>query len=455
MKKFYGPIVLGIAALTVAAPVVNTTTVLADTDAATTGTDDGTTEGTPKDGDDTKATTDKENGKPDTTEPDKDTMDQSEIDLYTSKQLTNLEAFETKLNSFNGTTPTLTALREYVSDQKEALAKAKPTKSSEYDKLRTELNDKNTDLENKITSNSISTYVKDSDNKVKSIIVKNIPLESGQASTGADISKDNAGMTGTLSVDADGKTLTVSSPLSIVTDADHATDIFASDAQITDAQKNIQGRISELKSYTSSDQSALDAMISALNFDLQTLTPNKGNPLSSQAVNDVVKKADDYFDKNTTTISTNDSQNTGFPVIKNATVTLPFAKLSVTFDKDGNLVSATTSDKDYQASNPLKVWIGNYDDVNPSTVTAKYVAPIDNSSNHNNNSNHHNNNSNHHNNPSNNNKPTTKPETKPESTKSISEHQTTFYILPNTLANLFDENGNVLSERALGGNSAW
>jgi len=31
MKKYYGPIVLGIAALTVAAPIVNTTTVLADT----------------------------------------------------------------------------------------------------------------------------------------------------------------------------------------------------------------------------------------------------------------------------------------------------------------------------------------------------------------------------------------------------------------------------------------
>jgi len=65
------------------------------------------------------------------------------------------------------------------------------------------------------------------------------------------------------------------------------------------------------------------------------------------------------------------------------------------------------------------------------------------------------NNSNHHNTSSNTTKPTTKPETKPAQTKSIKSHQATFYALPNQITSLYNENGQVLKDRALSGNSSW
>ncbi|KRN97747.1 SLAP domain-containing protein [Companilactobacillus kimchiensis] len=494
MKKFYGPIVLGIAALTVAAPVVNTTTVLADTDVPTTGTDDGTTEGTPdpKAGNDDKATTGVENGKTDTTSTDKDTLTEQEITEASESYLNKLDDLQAKLTTFNGTTPTLTEIGQYISNQKESINAAKPTTAEDYAELNSDLKAKENDLETKITSNSISSSVvaKDDTDKVTNFRLINIPIEKDPASTitapkyltttGIDTAKDNSdiGLTGKVSltngsivVSPQDDSLKLKDTAVTISTAKDATNVSASMDSIKAAQAKVQNVIYVLSQDTSTNQTALNDMIAHLKSLQGSMFQNKGNGISASGLNDLTKQFNSYVEDNIVPISVSVSGigTGGFieptvPLIKNATVYIPGSTtvtdnyyVAETFDKDGNLISSYLADKNHNVVRTTKViksWIGDNSDSSKAITSDNSHPTVIN-----NNSKHHNNNSNHHNS-SNNTKTTTKPETKPESTKSISEHQTTlhqttFYILPNILANLFDENGNVLSERALGGNSAW
>lgn len=437
MKKYYGPIVLGITALTLAAPVAQTTTVLA--------TDDGTETGT---------TTDPETP----TDPDENTdekLTEEQIKGNTDAYLAKISDFEKDLDGYNGSTPTLAVLKQYVQEQKDAISTDKPTTQSDFDTLNNNLDDKKSEL-SKITSNKITAYVQNDEDAKNPyfIIVDNVPIEKDAETTGIDISKDtnNNNLTGDLSIAADGTTLSISEPNKL---ADGQTTIEASNDTKAAAKEYVQKRIDVLKGDLSSNQPALDEIISDLNFQLQRLSPNKG-VLENSTVTDVKSTVDNYLNDHTFLLTnvdeTGQPQVVHAPLIKDATIYTPLENgkgeyLATTLDKDGNITKATVTDKNkniIKTNTVLTVWKGAYDEKPANPIKSDNSNPSTNT-NHHNNSNNNNNNQ----------KPTTKPETKPEHTKTINAHHATFYALPNTITSLYGEDGQILKNRALGGNSSW
>lgn len=143
-----------------------------------------------------------------------------------------------------------------------------------------------------------------------------------------------------------------------------------------------------------------------------------------------------------------------FLKIKNGSITEinpPKGFITLNFDKNGKIEKAFISDRDgnqIKTNDKFTLWAGDIEyGENGQVIIPEDAITTTNSSSSSNNSDTQNHNTN---------KPETeKPTTKPTHTKSISNHQTTFYALPNTIATLFDENGNVLKNRALGGDSSW
>lgn len=498
MKKYYGPIVLGIAALTVAAPIVNTTTVLAGTDDATVEKDTIPSESAGDEAGSKQTSTEKLQAAIDgldskitdtktyntdqiealkslkatyTDSSNKATNDDKREELITrlgndtanistiaslatlkSNYQSKLSDFENALNKFNGSTPIVEKAKEYVSAQKQNPSD-KLIKLSDYDDLNSKLEKEKENLDTNVTSNSISTNVKDANDKSTKITVSNVPMEKDEETTNIDISKDNKDLTGSLTIDKDGKTITAAAPLTVdnsKTTINTTTDtgIKASKDEIQAAKNKIKTNLDSLKPFTSSNQPALDAIRSELTKYSNGL--DSANPLTSQQVTELENQANKYFNQNTATISLinngKQERQNGVPIIKDATVYMPNYTgtnhdeyLALNFDKDGKLVSSTITDKDHnkiRTNTIVKSWIGTQAD---NAVTNQNDKPI------NNHSNHHNNNSTN----------TTKPETKPEQTKSIKSQQATFYALPNKITSLYNENGQVLKDRALSGNSSW
>lgn len=508
MKKHYGPIVLGIIALTLAAPVSNATTVLAG---EVTGSENNTgsepetpsketdTENTsevtrsfkipaynvstgeeieinvenqafPKTGeneyqiDDSYVLLNPENDtdiingnkitvnvsdKDDSvTVTDKMVKDNrihvaSKSDLISDSEVAKRDAtvynavindYTAKLNEYNGTNATLSDLNTSIP--------SKATSFSLYSDFQSKLdsiNKKLTNLNNVVPSNNIFAYVI-KDGKSISVKAQNVPIISGEETNDITIN-DGDTPVGKINVDKDGK-VTTSDP-TLTLDTTQEPVISASNAVLNDAENNIQKLIDFFNSFSTNNPKKLSDLTKQLEYIKDTLRPNKGNPLNNEQVTKAVNKANAYSDENTTKVSLksgNGEKKAKIPLLKGATVyetsLAPNEYIGITFNNDGKITSARITDanhNDINTSSVVKVKIdGSSDD--PVTATGHKKSSND----------------------SNINKSETeKPTIKPTHTKSISNHQTTFYALPNTIATLFDENGNTLKNRALSGDSSW
>lgn len=358
----------------------------------------------------------------------------AELTKYTK----SLNDFNKTLNELNGSTPTLETTQNFVNDAIKNAKTLTPTSVKDVKTLESALTDKENSFNSTVLVNDVT--VKDSSDKT--ITIANVPIEAGTTTTGIDVNKNNSDLKGTLSLDKDNK-VTVTSTDGNITLADDSTATTAASASnIAAIKKSLESSISALKNaFTSSNASALADLTKSLEEKSATINDN----ISAKDLNDIK----DFMSKNLTTVSVtnNDTHNTtiisNVPLLKDATVyTSGFANeeyFGLTFDKDGLLSSATTTDKDHNVIDKnITAWIGNaYLDSNitPPDETEKPT-----------------NNNNSGNNNSSNNK---KPVVTPEHTKTIVDHPTTFYVLPNNLARLYNENGNLLTGRALGGNSSW
>lgn len=508
MKKHYGPIVLGIIALTLAAPVSNATTVLAEETAgseSTTGSEtetpsketnkENTSEVTrsfkipaynvstseeieisvedqafPKTGeneyqiDDSYVLLNPENDT-DIISGNKITVNVSDKDdsvTVTDKTDTNnrihvanksdvisdsetakkeadiynnvIDNYTAKLDEYNGTNATLTGLKKNIPSKVESFSLF-----SDFQSKLDSINKKLTNLNNVVPSNNISTDII-KDGKSISVEAQNVPIVSGEETTDITI-KDDDTPVGKINVDKNGKVTTSDSTLTLNTTKE--PEFYASEAVLSNAENNIQELINFFNSFSTSNSKKLSNLTKQLESIKYTLRPYKGSPLNNEQVAEVINKANAYSDENKTTISQESGKNgrlDTIPLLKGATVYVRSVTLNeyigITFNNDGKITSARITDANHNDINTSSVVKVKIDGSSDSPVTATGHKKSSNSSN--------------------TNKPETeKPATKPTHTKSISNHQTTFYALPNTIATLFDENGNELKNRALGGDSSW
>ncbi|WCG36089.1 SLAP domain-containing protein [Companilactobacillus farciminis] len=508
MKKHYGPIVLGIIALTLAAPVSNATTVLAEETAgseSTTGSEtetpsketnkENTSEVTrsfkipaynvstgeeieisvedqafPKTGeneyqiDDSYVLLNPENDT-DIISGNKITVNVSDKDdsvTVTDKTDTNnrihvanksdvisdsetakkeadiynnvIDNYTAKLDEYNGTNATLTGLKKNIPSKVESFSLF-----SDFQSKLDSINKKLTNLNNVVPSNNISTDII-KDGKSISVEAQNVPIVSGEETTDITI-KDDDTPVGKINVDKNGKVTTSDSTLTLNTTKE--PEFYASEAVLSNAENNIQELINFFNSFSTSNSKKLSNLTKQLESIKYTLRPYKGSPLNNEQVAEVINKANAYSDENKTTISQESGKNgrlDTIPLLKGATVYVrsvtPNEYIGITFNNDGKITSARITDANHNDINTSSVVKVKIDGSSDSPVTATGHKKSSNSSN--------------------TNKPETeKPATKPTHTKSISNHQTTFYALPNTIATLFDENGNTLKSRALGGDSSW
>lgn len=208
------------------------------------------------------------------------------------------------------------------------------------------------------------------------------------------------------------------------------------------------------KSYTSpNNQKDLDEINANLAKDLDAVKfPADGTTPSSVELHQIKKDIQDIIEKYTTTIHLGDNTAQGnVPIIKSGNVTFPLLNneyLAVSFDKDGKMNSITVTDKNgksIKTNTKIQAWAGTLNTPKPddSDLIVNHNEKLSN----NNGGGHINNNNNHVTTPDNN--------AKPEQSKSIVSHPTTFYVLPNNMVRLYSENGTLLDSRALGGNSSW
>lgn len=518
MKKHYGPIVLGIIALTLAAPVSNATTVLAE---GVTGSE-GTTEEnqsqdpltktfdvktydieskevgsisvthtfkevgvaedveltlpanyfivTPKN--DAESTNDyhvpftlDENGN--VTIDSTKTNGQGQlpiVDTTGNKNPENvknaLEKFTPKydefkssvpIDSLNGSTTTTKNIENFITETDEKIDNAEIKSVSEINELITQMNQLQQDYQNKILLNDITVSVKSS-----TTTITDVPTESGSSTSDIDVSKGNVpGLSGSINISADGK-VTPNGDLAI--DSEKST-IKAAQSEVESLKFDLTVEKNNHKPFLGSNKILEDAYeIYAEKLDELTnkVTPDK----TSEEIKAIRTDLNNLKSEYTTNINMIKSDGTGsistfsFLKIKNGSITTinpPKGYITLNFDKNGKIEKAFISDRDgnqIKTNDKFKFWAGDikYGE-NGQVIIPEDAITTTNSSSSSNNSNTQNHN---------NNKPETeKPATKPTHIKSISNHQTTFYALPNTIATLFDENGNALKNRALGGDSSW
>ncbi|WP_236585132.1 SLAP domain-containing protein [Companilactobacillus farciminis] len=522
MKKHYGPIVLGIIALTLAAPVSNATTVLAEEATESEGTTENQSQDSytktfdvktydieskevksisvthtfnkvgvaedveltlpanyfivnPKNndestGDHNVSFTLDENGNV-TIDPTKingqgqlpivDTTGDKNPDNVKNalnEFIPNYDEFKSSvpIDSLNGSTTTTKNIQEFITETDEKIDNAEVKSISEIKELTTQMNQLQQDYQNKILLNDITVSVKSSDDTTSTTIITDVPTESGSSTSNIDVSKGSVpGLSGSINISADGK---VTSNGDLTIDSDKST-IKAAQSEVESLKNDLTVEKNNHKPFLGSNKILEDAYeIYAEKLDELTnkVTPDK----TSEEIKTIRTDLNNLKSEYTTNINMIKNDGTGsistfsFLKIKNGSITTinpPKGFITLNFDKNGKIEKAFISDRDgnqIKTNDKFTLWAGDIEyGENGQAIIPKDAITTTNSSSSSNNSGTQNHETN---------KPETeKPATKPTHTKSISNHQTTFYALPNTIATLFDENGNELKNRALGGDSSW
>jgi len=533
MKKYYGPIVLGLAAMTVAAPIANATTVLADQ--ATPGESVPSAEDPAKTTDTTKVDVQKPaetkdanltqsftlkgedvyTGEPvnipvtftfknydddeDITlnldknyrigvkhsgDPDWGYFDDTSVPVMlthegniiindafknangripllditgnTNPALVNneignyeisLNDFKNDLTSLNGSTKTLKADKEMVTSELDKI-KEKTTELKTIDdvkKAEAELADTVSVFNNSVTSNDVTVSIKNGDD-TKDITIKNVPMETGEATDSIDVNKDNTSLKGTISIDKDGKTTVTSTDANFTIPDETLAKSSASAKEINKLKRTIMGYLNNPIQTSNSNKAAMDEFLKPLQEQLDKIKDGiSANDLSS--IDNTVNK---YLAENTTGINiANPGEVANYreptvPILKNSTVYIQSGYtdelIEISFDKDGNISSSTITDKNHnkiKTNHVVEIWKskGTSDGQKPqNTVISKNSKPVNNNSNSSN---------------------TKKPETKPAHIKTINDNHMVFYAFPNQNLSLYTEDGNIITNRALGGNTSW
>ncbi|WP_245954237.1 SLAP domain-containing protein [Companilactobacillus formosensis] len=425
MKKHYGPIVLGIIALTLAAPVSNATTVLAEEVIGS----EGTTEG---------------NQSQDSQEETDQPTDEEIISTLKSNLEENLEKLKEKSSSNSLVAAQKTTLSDAYKD-----ISAKAEKDSTIDGLGSLI-----DQTNKYIAEDAKipyTYATPKDvtinGKADTLASRKI-LFADPKTAKLTISDDDAEY---LSFsNKEGKT-TDTIPLSLDENGELSIDSdyldangklnLASSLTTEDLNNTIQNLKDRFATFNDDDKAALDNFYDTLTKNLDGLTEDSTYTDLLTAKNNLSNE----ISKSTTVIHYGaDRMILNVPLLKNHSIairTTGSSFLNVTFNKDATKVAAAQVVD--EKGNPVKVdskyqvglgTLDNQTQTDPVTLNNE----VKTKTNHNSSS-----------------SKTEKPATKPTHIKSISNHQTTFYALPNTIATLFDENGNELKNRALGGDSSW
>ncbi|WP_229239909.1 SLAP domain-containing protein [Companilactobacillus futsaii] len=428
MKKHYGPIVLGIIALTLAAPVSNATTVLAGEAA------------------ESENTTEENQGQDSQEETDQPT-DEEIISTLKSNLEENLEKLKEKSSSDSLVAAQKTTLSDAYND-----LSAKAEKDLNIDELGTLIDQTNgylTEDAKKIPYTYTTPKDVTINGKADTLDSRTIRFddpENAKLTMSSDdaeylsFSNKEGKTTDTipLSLDENGE-------LSIGSDYLDADGKLNLDSSLTkeDLNNTIQNLKDRFTTFDDDDKVALD------NF-YDTLTKNLDDLNDDSTYTDILtakNNLNNEISKSTTVIHYGaDRMILNVPLLKGHSIAARITGssfLNVTFNKDATKVAAAQVVD--EKGNPVKVdskyqvslgTLENQTQTDPVTLDNE-VKP---KTNHNSSSS----------------KPETeKPTTKPTHTKSISNHQTTFYALPNTIATLFDENGNALKNRALGGDSSW
>lgn len=520
MKKHYGPIVLGIIALTLAAPVSNATTVLAEEVTEPDGTTESQSQDSltktfdvktydieskevgsipvthtfkevgvaedvelslpanyfivdPKNNDESTndynvAFTLDENGNV-TIDPTK-INDQGQLPIVDTTGDKNPENVKNALDNFtpkydefkssvpidslNGSTTTTKNIQNFITETDKKIDNAEVKSISEISELTTQMNQLQQDYQNKILLNDITVSVKSSDDTTSTTTITDVPTESDSSTSNIDVSKGTVpGLSGSINISADGK---VTSNGDLTIDSEKST-IKAAQSEIESLKNDIKIEKTSHSPFSNSSK-VLNEAYKAYAEKLDGLT----NSITSDKSSDEIKAARINFDnlKNEYTtnyqIIKNDSTGSidtfSFLKVKNGSITdivPPKGFITLNFDKNGKIEKAFISDRDgnqIKTNDKFTLWAGDIEyGENGQVIIPKDAITTTNSSSSSNNSGTQNHETN----------KTEKPATKPTHTKSISNHQTTFYALPNTIATLFDENGNELKNRALGGDSSW
>lgn len=477
MKKYYGPIFLGIIALTLAAPVAQTTTVLA--------TDSGTETGT-------------------TTDPDNEMVEYSGNVYYNSpyasgEVLTKMVTEEFPANLEKGTIISFPApfIQGYYG---EVTAKVGDDHTLITDKSAPvtykDTNSGVADVHTNLTGNNSVIKINVNDLKIGVSTPVEIPTIDGYYTNDKkiNITADEYGNFNCENsinyIQKDDNTVTAKATINT-----NINEKDGKDGQIVSTDKEFTGQIGSdilvdvpnVKGYYTNQKQVMahineDKTITATNK--VTYMPRDSNTVDGSLTLNLRVSGKTFESrtinltgaKNTTIKDLDAPVLTGYPYVSPQ-------KFSVTISKDGKFTPSTTDFVYYQHTDTLSVDVPKtkeypdgkytfkyeYNNVEGAQVLPSipgYYATNENGEkqdlviikvkdgkaivgkivwhkiNNNNNS-------------SSTTKPTTKPETKPEHTKTINAHHATFYALPNTITNLYDEDGQILKNRALGGNSSW
>lgn len=413
MKKHFGPIVLGIIAMTLTAPAVNATTVLAD-----------------------------ENG--DVATPSGEQADKSKAQTDLETSLAQLKA-KISVNDLADTQiKTLeNAYTKYSNEAQKATTDAERNEIISF--IAYYLDSKSTI---NYTFDVPSGIIKGTDEKVALPNIQKqftkpgtYPLYIGNNDVEfANNTDDKTARSINLTLDENGE-FTID-PNYLDKDGNILLKSNLSKDSLTEEIKQAEDTMST--HFTSSDPEALKSVIAEMSKDLNTIEiPAEASYTDLSKVKEEIQNT---ISKYSTFVQYGNRGMAGIPVVKGASVSFQTEPggnyLKLAFDKDGsNLTSAEFTDKD---GNPIKVSenVNITTDLSDQKVTTdneigtnEPETPIVTPSTDDNNS--------------------SSNTTTDTNKKAISNYSSVFYALPNKNVHLYNENGELITNRGLSGNTDW
>jgi len=397
MRKYYGPIVLGLAALTVAAPITNATTVLAAVQVA-----GGATENVVA----------------------ADTAASSNEITSCRGEITD---FQKTLNDYNGTTPSVTATQKNIIDLLASIDGKKSIKESDITVWNNKLiSDQNAVKTVKPMEYTVSIKLT-SDNTIKKLTLKNIPVEPNNITTNIDVSKIEKDLTGTLTLN-NGEFTSTSTDFTIKDGTDTTTD---DNIEFIDKTNRI---ISAMNRIESSESAGLAEKLG------EAVKGAKDKATTAEQLETIHSNTNKTIADDITEININ-TYPCYIPKVNNKTIYARTAydneEIALTF-KDEKLTTAEIVDSTTHEIIPTNTRIAVWDSKdaigNPIVNTNKPISKPANTNNY---------------------QPAKKPVAKPTHTKTIKENHMVFYATPDNNLNLYTEDGEIITNRALGANTSW
>lgn len=435
MKKYYGPIVLGITAMTVAAPVVKTTTVMA--------------------ADEQTANTE---GNKDETTP----VDLTKVPLEIKTNIDSLPTITQNVDISKATSDSDITIdldsslySGYTADTKQITAHVSQ------------------DGQSITTDDTLNLTPIKTDTGIK-LSAKGIVVATGEKidfnSTNLDISPSKDNYVNLMALDGFNFVNTKDNSTTNIIHTTHddsgeitvPAEYLDKNGNVTlvdnlsakELKEEISSNIAHSAHLTSpNNQKGLDELNENMKNDLNAIKfPKDGDTPTSAELRSISQQIKDVMSKYTTPLHLSDTSiEPSFPILKDSNIMLPqfnngeYAMVSL--DKDGNLTAIEITDKNgkpVKSNTALDAWIGGIFDDKPAKTITNHNEKLPST------------NTNHHNNSNNNtNKPAKDAEPTPKPAKTFVDHKTTFYALPNKYTNLYNENGDILTTRALDGNTTW